>query len=120
MIDTTLSSGKLRLNGGREVLSASRYRDEDISRNGNDNSFLGRSAGTLLLTIPLNLTPQDIAAISSRKVFRGMPRQAVFYSWGKTAENDYGKGGKQLVYGENQFVYLNNDGIVTDWQSLDR
>ena len=38
--------------------------------------------------------------------------------WGATTENDYGKGGKQLVYGDNQFVYLDNNGSVIDWQSV--
>jgi hypothetical protein len=111
---------KLRLDNGREVIAASRYRDEDVSKNGNDNSFLGRSMSSLLLKIPSNLTSQEIEAIRSRKIFRGMSRQAVYYSWGVTKENNYGSGGKQLVYGENQFVYLDNSGIVTDWQSLDR
>lgn len=109
---------KLQLDNGRVVIGASRYRDEDVSANGNDNSFLGRSIGTLLLKIPSNLTVQEIAAIRDRKIFRGMSRQAVIYSWGATTENDYGKGGKQLVYGDNQFVYLDNNGSVTDWQSI--
>jgi hypothetical protein len=111
---------KLRLPDGREIMSAARYRDEDLSENGNDNSFLGRSIGRLLLNIPSNLTSEEVVAISGRKIFRGMSRRAVFYSWGVTTENDYGKGGTQLVYGENQFVYLDNRGKVTDWQSLDR
>ncbi len=111
---------KLRLNNGREIMTASRYRDENISRNGNDNSFLGRSISTLLLKVPSNLTAQEIAAISDRKIFRGMSRQAVIYSWGSASENDYGKGGKQLVYGDNQFVYLDSNRKVTDWQSIDR
>lgn len=111
---------KLRLDTGREVISASRYRDDDVSANGNDNSFLGRSVSTLLLNIPSNLTPREIAAISSGKIFRGMSRQAVYYSWGSTGENDYGSGGKQLIYGENQFVYLDRSGTVTDWQSLNK
>jgi hypothetical protein len=111
---------KLQLDSGREVIGASRYRDEDVSANGNDNSFLGRSIGTLLLNVPPNLTAPEIAAISAREIFRGMSRRAVIYSWGMTTENDYGKGGKQLVYGDNQFVYLDNEGKVTDWQSVGR
>ncbi len=109
---------KLRLADGREIISASRYRDEDVSTNGNDNSFFGRSIGTLLQRMPPNLTDREISAISARKVFRGMSRQAVLYSWGRGKENDYGKGGKQLVYGDNQFVYLDDTGHVTDWHSL--
>jgi hypothetical protein len=111
---------ELRLDDGREVMGASRYRDEDVSKNGNDNSLLGRSTSTLLLKVPASLTSQEIAAISARKIVRGMTRQAVFYSWGVTEENDYGKGGRQLVYGDSQFVYLDNSGKVTDWQSVGR
>jgi hypothetical protein len=36
---------------------------------------------------------------------------------GVTTENGYGRGGKQLVYGDNQFLYLDLDGKVTDWQN---
>ena len=111
---------KLQLDSGRFVIGASRYRDEDVSANRNDNSFLGRSIGTLLLNIPPNLTEREISAIRDRKIFRGMSRQAVIYSWGSASENDYGKGGKQLVYGDNQFVYLDNTGKVTDWQTIDK
>ncbi len=111
---------KLQLDDGRVVIGASRYRDEDVSGNGNGNTFLGRSIGTLLLKIPSNLTTEEISAIRGRKIFRGMSRQAVIYSWGTTSENDYGKGGKQMVYGDNQFVYLDNSGRVTDWQNIDR
>lgn len=108
---------KLRLDDGREVMSAARYRDD--SDGGSGDSFLGRSSGTLLLTIPPNLTAEEIGAIRARKIFRGMSRQAVIYSWGSASENDYGKGGKQLVYG-NQLVYLDNNGKVTDWQEVNR
>jgi hypothetical protein len=111
---------KLQLDNGRVVIGTSRYRDEEFSANGDDDTFLGRSIGTLLQKIPSGLTPQEIVAIRDRKIFRGMSRQAVIYSWGATTENDYGKGGKQMVYGDNQFVYLDNSGKVTDWQSMDK
>jgi hypothetical protein len=111
---------QLRLDDGREFISASRYRDEDVSSNGNDNSFLGRGISTLVLKVPSSLTSQEITAIRGRKIVRGMTRQAVFYSWGVAKENNYGKGGKQLVYGGSQFVYLDNSGKVTDWQRLGR
>jgi hypothetical protein len=98
---------KLHLDNGREVIGASRYRDADVTDNGNDKLFLGRSIGGLLLKIPASLTSQEVTAISNRNIFRGMSRQAVICSWGPVEEeNDYGKGGKQLAYGKNQFVYL--------------
>lgn len=109
---------KLQLPDGREVISAARYRDDGVSKNGNDNSFLERSIGTLLRAIPTTLTSQEIAAIRERKIFRGMSRKAVFYSWGFTGENNWGRGGYQLDYGGGQFVYLDSSGTVTDWQSV--
>ena len=48
-----------------------------------------------------------------------MSKDALFYSIGVTIdENDWGKGGKQLIYGANVFVNLDQAGRVTDWQSL--
>jgi len=107
---------KLRLSDGREIISAARYQD-DLSEAGNAPSFLRRVAGTLLLNVPPNLTAEEISAIGNRKIFRGMSRQALLYSWGAASENDYGRGGKQLVYGK-QFVYLDMNGRVTDWQTV--
>jgi hypothetical protein len=109
---------KLQLPDGRQIISAARYRDDGVGKNGNDNSFLERSIGTLLLKIPSSLTSQEITAIRERKIFRGMSRKAVFYSWGFTGENNWGRGGYQLEYGGGQFVYLDSSGRVTDWQSV--
>lgn len=108
---------KLRLPNGREVLSASRYRDDPASNVGNDNSFLGRSLGYLLMAVPAGLTPHEIEAIKTRKIFIGMSHRALLYSWGFAPENDYGRGGKQLVYGNGDYVYLGLDGRVANWQS---
>ena len=107
---------KLRLDDGREIISAARYQD-DLGETGNAPSFLRRATGTLLLNVPPRLTAQEISAIRGRKIFRGMSGQALFYSWGAGRENDYGRGGKQLVYG-SQFVYLDTNGRVTDWQTV--
>lgn len=109
---------KLRLSDGREIISAARYRD-GLSEARNAFSFLRRVTGTLLSDVPPNLTAQEISAIGARKIFRGMSRQALLYSWGAASENDYGRGGKQLVYG-NQFVYLDANDRVTDWQTLEQ
>jgi hypothetical protein len=109
---------KLRLPDGREIISAARYRDDSTSKYGNDNSFLGRSVSTLLVKVPPALTAPEISAIRNRKIFRGMSKRAVFYSWGTAAQNNWGRGGYQLVYGDTQFVYLDSAGRVTDWQSI--
>jgi hypothetical protein len=34
-------------------------------------------------------------------------------------ENDWGTGGKQLIYGKSFLVYVNRQETVVDWQSLD-
>ena len=33
-------------------------------------------------------------------------------------ENDWGKGGKQLIFSEGFLVYVNDDDKVADWQIL--
>jgi len=110
---------KLRLPDGREALTATRYRDveEDTARS--DTSFLGRIAGDLLTSIPKDLTQHEIRAIQAQEVYRGMRKRAVLLSWGQPSkENDWGTGGTQLVYGDTQFVYLDRNNAVVDWQTL--
>jgi hypothetical protein len=36
-----------------------------------------------------------------------------------TKENDWGIGGKQLIYGKSLLIYVDTQGLVTDWQVLD-
>ena len=35
-------------------------------------------------------------------------------------ENDWGKGGKQLIFTDKLYVYVDEKKKVVDWQSLDR
>jgi hypothetical protein len=108
---------KLQLPDGRFALAATPC-DED---RGPDT--LSRIAGKFLTGVPAGLTAQEVKAIQEHKIFRGMTRRAVEFSWGSSTtynENDWGKGGKQLVYVlNNQVVYLDSQGVVTDWQSMD-
>ena len=49
-----------------------------------------------------------------------MKEEAVEYAMGiPDSENDWGSGGKQLIYGKSFLVYVNRQGTVVDWQSLD-
>jgi hypothetical protein len=110
---------KLRFPDGRYGLVGTQYRDENWGQ-GRD-AFLGRIAGFLEVAVPQKLTGKEIAAIKRREIFRGMSKDALFYSVGVTIdENDWGKGGKQLIYGDNVLVYLDQAGRVTDWQSLQK
>ena len=105
---------KLRLPDGRFGLVANRY---DANRGA---GVLSTVAGNFLVKVPEGLTTQEIKAIQKHKIYRGMTYKAVVLSWGTPEKvNDYGSGGKQLIYDAGyQLVYLGASGKVTDWQSL--
>lgn len=68
--------------------------------------------------IPSRFSARELAAIKNKQIFRGMSQDALYWSWGypKTS-NDWGRGGKQHIYGDSQYVYVQG-GTVTDWQTL--
>jgi hypothetical protein len=112
---------KLRLGDGREVMSVTKYRDEDAGLANPDNSLLGRAASAFLTTIPPSFTPAEISAIRSRKIIRGMSRQALYYSWGFPPKAiNSGRGDRELQYYESRTVYLDESGRVSRWLSLAR
>ena len=81
--------------------------------------FVDRVSSCLLGEIPKKLTPREIAAIRKQSIFRGMSKDALFCSMGfPESTNDWGRGGKQLVYSSTQMVYLDSQNKVVDWQSL--
>lgn len=86
-----------------------------------EEEFLAHVAGTLLTAIPPKLIPKEIEAIKGMKVFRGMSKNALDCAIGfREKENDWGRGGKQLIYFDGKLVvYLDNSGKVEDWQSHD-
>ena len=82
--------------------------------------FVDRISGFLLGEIPKKFTPREIAAIRKQSIFRGMSGDALYCSMGFPAStNDWGRGGKQLVYSSTLMVYLDNQKNVVDWQSLE-
>lgn len=107
---------KVKLPDGRYALtiaSGDQLTDQGLS-------FMKRISGSLLSEIPKKLTPQEIAAIKKPSIFRGMSRDALYCSMGlPKSENDWGRGGKQLIYADTLMVYLNNQNKVVDWQSQD-
>lgn len=68
--------------------------------------------------IPPKFTSRELASIRKGEIFRGMSEDALYASWGySTKTNDWGRGGKQHIYGTSQYVYITN-GVISDWQSL--
>jgi hypothetical protein len=110
---------KLKAANGSELLAITDSSLLSAATDGNE-SFLKRVSGSLLPGIPKALTPQEILAIKKRRVFRGMSKDAVDFALGfPDGTNDWGNGGKQLIYFSNSlFIYLDNRNKVTDIQSL--
>jgi hypothetical protein len=95
-----------------------------VSRNPNDpyknHSLLQRVARNFLLTIPKEISSTELEAIKKGSIMRGMSVDALYLPWGfPIKENDWGMGGKQLIYGDRLYVYMKNDKVV-DWQALSK
>ena len=75
----------------------------------------------LLSSLPTGLSAEELDAVKKRIVMRGMSTTALRLALGfLKKENDWGKGGKQLVYSDTMLVYLDNHGKVVDWQLLEK
>ena len=106
---------KLKLPDGRDALAVAS--SDQLTEK--DETFMQRISASLLSEIPKKLTPQEITAIKKRSIFRGMSKDALYYSLGlPKSENDWGRGGKQFVYTDTLMIYLDNQNKVVDWQSL--
>ena len=112
---------KLRDEGSKEYLCLSNF------DSGDDNvSFFQRVVqsypASLHASIPTNLTSREIEAIRKGSIFKGMSKQAVYYTIGfPEKENDWGRGGKQFIYFNGKvFVYIDATDHVGDWQSIER
>ncbi|HET9836798.1 MAG TPA: hypothetical protein VFR84_01095 [Candidatus Angelobacter sp.] len=71
--------------------------------------------------IPKFFSPQDIYGVKNRTVAIGMKEMAVHWAIGyPERENDWGRGGKQLVYGDYLMVYIDTSGKVEDVQRFQR
>ena len=107
---------KLSLPNGAEAIA---YTPLSVLHDSTED-FFSRISVSLLSSIPRNLTARDIAAIKGRTLYRGMSSDLVSWAIGfKESENDWGRGGKQLVYFDGKLlVYINNSNKVEDWQTL--
>lgn len=85
-----------------------------------ENEMRQAMCGSLLIEMP-KLTEKEISAVRRRTIFKGMSKDALYDALGfPKTENDWGSGGKQLVFTSNFLVYLGGDDRVVDWQSLDK
>ena len=106
---------KVKLPDGRDALTIANGEELTDTR----SSFVERVSGYLLSAIPPKFTPREIAAIRKQAIFRGMNKDALFCSMGyPESTNDWGRGGKQLVYTGSIMVYVDTQDRVVDWQSL--
>ena len=70
----------------------------------------------LLGSIPSFLNPAEVQAIQRSSIAPGISNLAVEYAVGfPDRENDWGRGGKQLIYKSGLNVYVGLDGKVLDW-----
>lgn len=71
----------------------------------------------LLGSVPAFLSASEIQSVQRASVAPGMSYLAVEYAVGfPDHENDWGRGGKQLIYKSGLNVYLGLDGKVMDWR----
>jgi hypothetical protein len=76
-------------------------------------------AGSFFTSVPKSYSPKEIDAIQKGTIFRGMSKEALECVMGFAKnENDWGTGGKQLVFSDTFLVYLDHFDKVVNWQSL--
>lgn len=112
---------KLKDANGKEYLCLSNFDSRDDKA-----TFLTRVVqsfpASLHASMPSDLTPREIEAIRKGSIFRGMSKDAVYYTIGfPEKDNDWGRGGKQFIYFHGtMYVYIDATEHVTDWQSIKR
>lgn len=109
---------KLKMPNGTDVLSITT--SDHITGRGEATALLQKISGFLKIEIPKDLSPKEIEAIKKHTIFRGMTKDALYYSFGfPEKENDWGRGGTQLVYSTHLIVYVDSQDKIQDWQSFD-
>ncbi len=120
-IDSTGVVFKLKLPNGKEALSFTDQIYYLDAHEGDNRPLIERVTAALLLQIPKGLTQKEVDAIKHGTIFKGMSKDGVDYLLGfPDKENDWGRGGKQRIYADRLFVYLDHDEKVEDWQSIDK
>ncbi len=112
---------KLKLPDGSSALA---YTPLLVLHNGNTDKLsspLEKIAGFFFTSIPQSYSAKEVESVQKRELFRGMTKDALDCALGlPEKENDWGKGGKQLVFFGSLFVYLDHADKVVDWQSIDK
>jgi hypothetical protein len=115
---------KLKLPNGSDALAFTPrlyYQEGTPFGDQSDRTFSRRVSGNLLVEIPSDLSQKDIDDIKVGSVSKGMRRRTLYYVVGfPDKENNWGRGGKQLMYGNRLLFYLDENERVVDWQSVDR
>jgi len=108
---------KLRLpNGGAAMCLASAGVMSNLQGTFLENLSV---ASGLLSALPTDLSAREIEVVKQRGLLHGMSRKALELSQGYAKkENDWGRGGKQLIYSDSFLVYLDNNDAVVDWHIL--
>lgn len=103
----------LRTPSGSNVVSV-------VTCDGKEDSCYENYGSYLFSQIPSGFTPDEISAIKNQTFFTGMSRKALYMAIGfPDHENDYGKGGYQLVYYDGKLmIYLDKDERIVDSQSF--
>jgi hypothetical protein len=103
----------LTLPDGRNVLSM-------VKCDSQDDSCYENYGSELFAEIPPALTSEEVDAIRRGTYFTGMSKGALYMSIGlPDRENDYGRGGYQLVYANGKIlIYTDADAKITDSQSI--
>jgi hypothetical protein len=120
-IDSTGVVFKLKLPNGKGALAFS-PQSYYVEEGDSDRPFLEGVMGGLQMEIPKDLTQREIDAIKKGTIYKGMTKAALDFVLGfKDKENDWGRGGKQLIYYDGRLVvYLDKDNKVEDWQSFEK
>lgn len=112
---------KLETSSGVEYLALSRF----LTMPDKQTTFLEQIAlDVRLVTMPTMqaISPRKMKGVRKGAIFVGMSKFALEIAIGfPEHENDWGRGGKQLVYSNGEFlVYLNANNRVVNWQEFNR
>lgn len=102
---------KVRMEDGQERLVFGDLTYYEFKK-GPEFTPLERMGVRAYATLPKKFSPREIKAIREKTIFTGMSEAALFSSWGDPEKtNDYGRSGKQHVYGTGQYVYVTGNAV---------
>jgi hypothetical protein len=107
---------KLQFPDGQYALSVTYMKIEGKDKT---SSPLQRISGSMLTALPSNFSLQETNAVQKGEIFRGMSSAALECALGfPKQENDWGRGGKQLIFTDTLYVYVDEKEKVVDWPNL--